>query len=265
MLQQRKKEVVEKCHKLFERCKELYGMDLSQVGIRFDLSGRNAGQAWKRGNHYYMRFNTEMMTRESWNHIINETVPHEIAHIVCFMNPRKGSNHDYGWASVCRALGGSGRRCHNEDVVFGKGLTYEYTTTTGKKMRISQARHSKIQRGVVYNFVKGYGRIDRTSHFVIVGQNTAQHIDENTTTEPKHLGVFVPTPNTPKPVETPTLNMITGESKAAISRRIMLAGYHNNVPYETVIAQMMTANGYNRQLARATYKANAAKIGIPVM
>jgi hypothetical protein len=54
-----------------------------------------------------------------------------------------------------------------------------------------------------------------------------------------------------------------GESKAAISRRIMLSGFRAGHSYETIINAMIAANGYDRQLARGTFKANAPKIGIP--
>jgi hypothetical protein len=44
----------------------------------------------------------------------------------------------------------------------------------------------------------------------------------------------------------------------------MLAGYQRGDSYEVVIRAMMAVNGYSRQLARATYLANAAKVGVPV-
>ena len=56
---------------------------------------------------------------------------------------------------------------------------------------------------------------------------------------------------------------MTGESKAAISRRIMLSGFKGGKSYEEIIAAMQAANGYDRQLARGTFKANAHKVGIP--
>jgi predicted SprT family Zn-dependent metalloprotease len=38
------------------------------------------------------------------------TVGHELAHCVCFRDPMLGSNHDRGWKSVCRDMGGDGSR-----------------------------------------------------------------------------------------------------------------------------------------------------------
>jgi hypothetical protein len=65
------------------------------------------------------------------------------------------------------------------------------------------------------------------------------------------------------PVVQPVQRVTTGESKAAVSRRIMLSGHQAGQSYEQIIQAMMFANGYDRQLARATYKANAAKVGVP--
>lgn len=43
--------------------------------------------------------------------MLDDVIPHEIAHIVCDFRPQHGHshNHDEGWAEVCRRLGGTGR------------------------------------------------------------------------------------------------------------------------------------------------------------
>jgi SprT protein len=124
--------VLAKCKEVFARAMELYGTDLSKVAISFDLRGRVGGWASAKGTprRYAMRFNHDMLLREE-KEMIDEVVPHEIAHIVCFMKPQLGRNHDYGWAHVCRQLGGTGNRTHDMPVVYGNGVTYEYTTTRG--------------------------------------------------------------------------------------------------------------------------------------
>ena len=162
-----------KCAEVFAKASGLYGLDFSAVRISFDLKGRCAGVASRRAGKYAMRFNADMLTREAFLHVINDTVPHEIAHLVCFMNPQLGRNHDYGWARVCRALGGSGERCHKEDVVYGKGKTFEYTTAAGGKVRLSETKHKRVQMAVAMGSVislrRGLGVIDRTTPFAIVG------------------------------------------------------------------------------------------------
>lgn len=52
-------------------------------------------------------------------------------------------------------------------------------------------------------------------------------------------------------------------SKAEISRGIMKSFHAEGKDYEAIIAEMMRVNGYDRQLARGTYKANFTKAGVP--
>lgn len=317
-----------KCAVVFAKAKEFYPhLNFDKVSIHFNLKGRAAGMAGLLSGRYFVRFNADMITREAINHILNDTVPHEIAHIVCYMDQSLGNKHDYGWAQVCRKLGGSGDRYHHEEVVYAKGNTYEYTSSTGVKQRLSQQRHNRVQQGGWCEWRNGGGRVDKNCEFTIVGAQgrtlktpvaPKQHYTDPTVNfnkaikeftdeiktylPPKSNVVFENLDKTisdaigmpaalakgtntgtdqispgfgkdavidiPKSVPTVARTIVTpaiaGESKAATSRRIMITGYQQNLDYETVIAQMMTACGYNRQLARATYKANAAKIGIAI-
>ena len=277
MLQQRKQEIITKVQQCIARGNELYGITLPNLGIRFDLKGRAAGMACKRGSQYYLRFNTDMMTREAWDHIINNTVPHEVAHSFCQFNRALGSNHDAGWARVCRALGGTGETRHKEEVVYGKGTTYEYTTDRGHKVRMSDKHHAVVQAGHPLIYRKGLGKVTKECAYSIVGVQgrtlalpvvrvpvaTVPTV-QATITAPRVVPT-VPVQRTEVPVQRqPATAFAAGASKASISRSIMLAGHTRNLPYEDVITAMMAACGYDRQLARATYKANCTKIGIPV-
>lgn len=144
-------EVIEKANNKYGA----YGVKLENVSIRFDLRGRSAGQAGRIGNKLMIRLNIDMMAGEGWEHVLNETIPHEIAHLVCFSNPALGRNHDKGWKRVCVALGGNGERCHSEKVEYVRGGNWEYVATSGHKVIISGVRHGKIQRGTVYRMKAG--------------------------------------------------------------------------------------------------------------
>ena len=273
-----------RCGEMVEKIKTLYGMDLSQVRISFDMRGRAAGKAGGKGysmsgSSYYVKFNRDMLTREAFEHIIQDTVPHEYAHVVCYMDPTKGKNHDYGWTRVCRALGGTGARTHSEDVVFGKGITYEYTTDRGHKVRLNERRHQTVQRGIPLTYNKGKGTVRMGCTYSIVGhagRTLAAPIVKQVAEEagrPQRITVVPATKEVPVEAFTMLVPPLTvpvvarpaaGESKAAVSRRIMLSGTTAGHSYEQIIDAMMFANGYDRQLARATYKANAPKLGIPV-
>lgn len=286
-MQNQAQQILDRCNQVIAKAKELYGLDMSGVQIRFDLRGRAAGQAYRRGFQYGVRFNRDMLTREAFDHVLNNTVPHEFAHIACFMNPNLGRNHNSGWEKVCRALGGSGATRHQEEVVMGKGTTYEYHTTNGNTVRIGNRHHRYVQSGGTLTFRKGKGTINQFCTYSIVGVNgrtLANPIVKQAPNAPdsiemarraamveelrKRQAAQATAPAAPAYVPVaPMVNRVqppvAGESKAAISRRIMLSGYKGGHSYETIIAAMIAANGYDRQLARGTFKANASKVGIP--
>ena len=274
-------QVIDKTKACFDKAKELYGLDLSRVHVRFDLKGRAAGMACRRGGQYIIRYNHDMLTREAFDHLLNATVPHEVAHIVCYMDRSLGADHNSGWERVCIALGGTGATRHKEEVVYGKGHTYEYTTDRGNKVRVGDKYHKDIQSGRPLRYRNGIGTVTRECAYSIVGvqgRTLATPVVRTpvATVPPVRATVpAYPTPaawrtvTPPAPVQQPAPRMpvaafASGNSKASIARAIMLAGHTRNTPYETVIAAIMAATGHDRQLARATYKANAPKLGIPV-
>ena len=145
------------------------GVTLPPVEVRFDLKGRSAGKAGRRDGKLVVWFNGDMMLDDRFQHIINNTVPHEIAHSFCQSFPRFGSGHDRGWKMVCFLLGGNGERCHDQEVTFARGATYEYTTTTGHKVRVSQQIHNKIRKGQTRMLRdRSKGIVNRDCQFVVV-------------------------------------------------------------------------------------------------
>jgi predicted SprT family Zn-dependent metalloprotease len=295
-----REQVLLKCKEVIAKAKALYGVDLGVVQIGFNLKGRVAGWAkWQRMmgvTKYTCRFNYDMISRgdaAALRDMMEDTVPHEFAHIVCYMKPELGDNHNSGWQRVCIALGGTGKRTHDQDVVFGRGVTYEYTSNRGCKIRLNEKRHQLVQAGVPLQYKKGLGVVNKACAYSIVGvggrtleqpivkqatavnapasieefvrerMNMVQNIriTDLTGDKPKHSTLVLKPVQTVAPVVAP--RPMTGESKAAVSRRIMLSGYRGGQSYEQIIQAMIAANGYDRQLARATFKANASKVGIP--
>lgn len=313
-------QVRNKCKEVAAIAQRLYGVDLSQVNISFNLKGGVAGWAsWKRRlgvMGYACKFNADMLLRgdpETLDNMINTVVPHELAHIVCYMKPSLGKNHDSGWQMVDRSLGGTGKRTHDMEVVKGRGNTYEYTTDRNKTVRVGERIHRMIVSGVPVPFRKGLGTVRQGCAYSIVGVNgqtlktpivkqavavnhpatietfvrgridafvrermhTQQtiHITDLTGDAPKHSTMVlkpVQLPPAARPVVVPgrvlaPVVAVPAEhsSKAAKSRWLMTNGMQRGLNYEEIIQAMMLANGYDRQLARATFKANQKKVGIP--
>jgi len=167
MFEQRRQQVQERVSQLIARVEELYSLKLPKIDIRFDLRGAAAGIAGytQGGTQLYMRFNQDMMQNSGWDHLFDNTVPHELAHIVCFVAPRLGRDHDSGWRRVCRALGGNGESRHTQQVTYAKGKTFYYTTNMGHTVAMSVIRHRRIQQGHRYYITEGRGYIDQTCSY----------------------------------------------------------------------------------------------------
>lgn len=165
---ERMKAVEDKIAEVKALVKQKYGMDLSDLIVKYDLKGRTAG--WAIGRRTVRLNTTAIFGDEShFRDMVDDTIPHEIAHIVCHRNPQLGNNHNAGWAAVCRALGGTGKRTHDMTTIeFARGRTYIYTSSTGKEYGLSERRHRSIQMGGVCRFRKAsWGIIDRLCAYVV--------------------------------------------------------------------------------------------------
>jgi SprT protein len=146
-----------------------FGIKMPNVDVRFDLTGRAAGMACYRYGTFYLRFNVKHMQLggQTWEHLLNDTVPHEVAHTVCQAFPQFGRNHDAGWKRMCLALGGNGRRCYSEEdapEAVAANRPYVYITTTGHEIRVTKVMHTKIQKGASY-VARGKGNLNRSCSY----------------------------------------------------------------------------------------------------
>lgn len=182
MIEQRMEQVRRRCAELIAQANQLYNITLPDIAINFNLTGRVAGWAIHHGSRYEMRFNRVMMMNEAWDHIYRETLPHELAHIICFFT-RWDRGHGARWRSVCRRLGGNGETYHREAVVYAKGETYVYTSSTGQEIRLSERRHRRVQAGATFIY-RGLGRLDRHSPWHRLGDAAA-------TVRPRRLDLLV--------------------------------------------------------------------------
>lgn len=244
-------QIIDKCQQVIAKAQELYDIDLSKVGIRFDLSGSAAGMAYRRGGIYYVRFNKDMMGRESFDHILNSTVSHEFAHILCFMNPKLGHGHDNGWRNVCMSLGGSGETRHKEEVIYARGITYEYISTAGYPSRVSQHAHDKIQSGITYTWNKGRGKVTNLCQFKIVGAHGKSFEQD-----------VIANPNRAITVEKVKLPTVSTGSKESVAHAIISDGVVNGTSYEVMIQAIMEANGATRERARSLFSFCCKKFNI---
>ncbi len=219
MFQERVQQVKDKIQSITQAYKAKHPNRIIPVtDIRFDLRGRSAGQAGCDRGQWVMRFNRDMMVNQSWDHLINDTVPHELAHIICMAN-QLDRGHGYLWAMTCRELGGNGERCHTEAVTYAKGNTYVYTTSTGKTYNVSQVKHRRIQGGSSYVFKdRSMGRLDKTCAYSLMGSNTVV----TPIVSPKEVPAQTLLPKAVQPVTTAPAGASKAEQVRVIIRAVKM-------------------------------------------
>lgn len=152
-----------------KEAEEKFGVDMKDVKIELNIRGwRAAGYAqWCPAKGYRLRFHPEYIATH-FDEMVNVTVPHEVAHMVCFKKESLGRDHNRGWQMVDRMLGGNGKRCHKMKAAMKAAKAksprraprsvYIYHTTRGYEIAVGKVRHERIQSGVVYE-ARNQGRI----------------------------------------------------------------------------------------------------------
>ena len=137
--------------------------------IRYNTKGKTAGWAcWNHGKPY-IDINP-ILLNENVEEVINQTVPHEVAHIVVsevyesqqmvrvdiwsMRMVRSVQPHGWEWQSVMRLFGLDPERCHRMDVstvraIRNGGIEYVYKCSC-MEHKMSKIKHNRMQRGRGY-------------------------------------------------------------------------------------------------------------------
>jgi SprT protein len=233
-----------------------FGITMPKVYIRFDLKGRAAGMAVKRGDFYTLRFNAQhiRLGGQTYEHLLNDTVPHEVAHTVCQAFPKFGKNHDAGWKQVCKALGGNGQRCYGEDdapEAIAAARPYVYITTAGHECRVTKVVHSKIQQGTNYVMKGGKGKLTRECQYNYM---TAPKPAVVHTKEVPVGTLILGTSTVSVPVKHPTVKNTA--TNADLIRTMIRNGWTD----EQIINRAITELGMKTALAKTYIKNNRNKV-----
>lgn len=230
--QERYNAIRARTQEVLERARQLYGVVI-QPTISFNLTGRVAGWAGCKhcagGRLYTLRFNQQMIAGKHFEDIMNETVPHEVAHLVCFARPDLGRNHDTGWRRVCLALGGNGKTRHEYDVVLAGG--WDYITDRGIKVTIGARHHARVMAGQTLTFKRGKGSIGPNSPRVRSGQ---------------------PFPGTPAPTPAPNTELYhrAANSLASRARDLLQAAQAQGLGQEWAVQEAVRTLGMGLDAAR---------------
>lgn len=130
--------------------------------IRYDLIGKAAGQAvWRRyGNPIHTIRINPILLNENQQHIVEQTVPHEMAHVVVNQIWKVEQRMDVGghgreWKHVMRVFGLVPERCHNLDTSSVSKLKnrpeYHFTCRCpGRVFKLSGIKYNRWANGVGY-------------------------------------------------------------------------------------------------------------------
>lgn len=102
-----------KIKEVYETAKVKFGREFATPSFNFHVKGKVAGWAHYQAN--VMRFNRKLML-ENWQDFIEDTVPHECAHLIAWqLKGREGVGHGFWWKHVMVSLGVEPKRCHSYD------------------------------------------------------------------------------------------------------------------------------------------------------
>jgi len=264
--QAREQAMRDRTQQVLDLAERLYGVKI-QPTIRFDLRGRVAGYASckycaiTQQKQFGLRFNCELIQGDHFEDMMNNTIPHEIGHLICYARPELGRKHDAGWQAVCLALGGDGKRTHNYDVVV-KGR-WDYLTDLGNKVSVTKRYHAAVQAGLTLRFKRGLGVITKASPHAPSGQLKV-------TAKPEGTMVVRTQPPASKPAAKPTMVTKVGKTVevsktgeltwAEKVRQLIRAHKPQGVNVDTVIHLAIQNLGMTRERARSCVKAHWEKI-----
>ena len=138
--------------KVFDKYNQLLphaNLNVNNFEFNFKLKGRVAGKAWYSGRR--LSFNL-LLAKDNLLSFLNETVPHEVAHLYQMkMNP-DSKPHGQEWKYIMNLGGYDARRCHNYDMQSVKSATkkreiFEYICGCGTPHKLTKTRHNRVMRG----------------------------------------------------------------------------------------------------------------------
>lgn len=99
-------------------------------------------------NKILMVLNRDAIKQNPEN-MLEDSIPHEVAHAVCFIKPYLGYEHDHGWQAIAKRLGGTGRATYNDeyDMRQRKRRKFIYQVPELGKVLLSDVRHKRLQAG----------------------------------------------------------------------------------------------------------------------
>lgn len=151
-----------RCVEVMDQACTLWDLQGLKVTLKLDLRGKCAGRAGasRTKGTGLIRLNIEAYRLDPKD-MLEDTIPHEIAHIVAGWTGL-GRGHDAGWRRIAIRLGSTGKRCHSLELTPArKTRRFAYQATCGTTVEVGPRRHSSIQLGKRYTVRRTGGAIKK--------------------------------------------------------------------------------------------------------
>lgn len=123
------------------------GLVWQPIRITFDLRGMVGGKAWAGLN--LIQINPGFVDDEHYSDLLNQTIPHEYAHILAGRKYGQRVGHGPEWKYVMRLMGLEPRRCHNYDLT--KVIKVVMYRCACRDHQFSTRRHAVVRKyGTTY-------------------------------------------------------------------------------------------------------------------
>lgn len=154
--------ITKRVNEVVELARSLYG-NLPHVNLSVFNHAKHHAVATVCGDYLMIQFSDESINKY-FNDIINDIIPHEVAHLVAIYF-YKNKTHNKQWKEICLALGGNGKAV-TTNILTPKRLHryHKYELDSEEIIWLSTMKHRQIQNGTLFRTEKTNELIKR-EHF----------------------------------------------------------------------------------------------------
>jgi len=144
------KELLDRLEECYLLAEQYFDRPFERPRVSLDLRGQKAGVAYLQRN--LLRFN-EQLYRENHQHFLQQTVPHEVAHLLAqALYGDRIRPHGREWQGLMTGLFDlPAHRCHDYTVPQRRRTDYLYRCGCPEKIPFTPQRHALVRRGRRYS------------------------------------------------------------------------------------------------------------------
>lgn len=149
-----------KAEATFQLLEAKLGKPLNRAVISYNLKGRTAGLAWS--FQKLIQLNLGLLNDPRYqDDMLNDTVPHEVCHIVQYQIAPRSKSHGYEWQRLMLMIGLQPTRCHSYETTPARkhSRPHSYRCDCDQVRMVTNLMHTKIQPGKIYTCNNCKGRL----------------------------------------------------------------------------------------------------------